>query len=497
MKPEKEELPSQKNIQNKYMDVDLDRALDLSGAGRYQVFHCAMMLAVISTVIVEMIGNAFILPAAVCDLGLSNSLRGLLTSVPNIGVILTAPVWGRAADALGRKPVLLFSTAVSGIFALVAAFMPNLISFALFKFASSLFLSCPSSLGFAYAGELMPRQKRDLAVMICNALSMLTSTFCPLLAWGILSYNWDSSPIPLRPWRVLTVVYAAPVICAAIWVTQAKESPKFLMAKGRHEEALDVLKHIYAFNTGLDKENYCVKSLKICSDHTIEYNRDSPSSEEDSLSLLKPPHLKWLVLIGFLMFGLFSLLNGLFLFVPFTLNKAVLSDKPRTVCELINQPQNQTSAVCSDTISYGTFQVTVICSLVYGTLVMLVSLSSVSKRTQLIIMYSLVGVTCIISALTTNKLLAGISMSALQITALGIGPLTAYAVEMFPTTLRGTAVGAVLMFGRVGSVVGANLAGVFLAGSCTATFYGFSGLLFLCAFLSAFLQREQTTNQVT
>lgn len=34
-------------------------------------------------------------------------------------------------------------------------------------------------------------------------------------------------------------------------------------------------------------------------------------------------------------------LNGLFLFVPDTLNKAVLSDKPRTVCELINQPQNQ------------------------------------------------------------------------------------------------------------------------------------------------------------
>ncbi|CAG9580140.1 unnamed protein product [Danaus chrysippus] len=459
MKPEKEELDVNKNMQNKYMDVDLERALDLSG------------------------------------------------------VILTAPVWGRAADALGRKPVLLFSTAVSGTLALVAAFMPNLIGFALFKFASSLFLSCPSSLGFAYAGELMPRHKRDLAVMICNALSMLTSTFCPLLAWGILSYNWDNSPIPLRPWRVLTIVYAVPVILAAIWVTQAKESPKFLMAKGKHEEALEVLKHIYAFNTGLDKENFCVKSLKICSDDTLEQNSDSPTSKEDSSSLLRPPHLKWLVLIGFLMFGLFSLnksvihdvseyficlrLNGLFLFVPDTLNKAVLSDKPRTVCELINQPQNQTSSACSDTISYGTFQVTVICSLVYGTLVMLVSLSSVSKRSQLIIMYSLVGVTCIISALTTNKLLAGISMSALQITALGIGPLTAYAVEMFPTTLRGTAVGAVLMFGRVGSVVGANLAGVFLAGSCTATFYGFSGLLFLCAFLSALLQREQTANQVT
>lgn len=42
----------------------------------------------------------------------------------------------------------------------------------------------------------------------------------------------------------------------------------------------------------------------------------------------------------------------------------------------------------------------------------------------------------------------------------------------------GTAVGGVLMFGRLGSVVGANAAGIFLAGACTATFYGFAALLF-------------------
>lgn len=43
---------------------------------------------------------------------------------------------------------------------------------------------------------------------------------------------------------------------------------------------------------------------------------------------------------------------------------------------------------------------------------------------------------------------------------------------------RGTAVGTLLMFGRVGSVVGANVAGVSLAVACSATFYGFSALLF-------------------
>lgn len=35
-----------------------------------------------------------------------------------------------------------------------------------------------------------------------------------------------------------------------------------------------------------------------------------------------------------------------------------------------------------------------------------------------------------------HRIAAGIAMSSLQITALGIGPLTAYVVDLFPTTLR-------------------------------------------------------------
>lgn len=41
------------------------------------------------------------------------------------------------------------------------------------------------------------------------------------------------------------------------------ESPKFLMITDRNEEALDVLRRVYAFNTGQPKENYPVKNIKI------------------------------------------------------------------------------------------------------------------------------------------------------------------------------------------------------------------------------------------
>lgn len=43
------------------------------------------MVAILGAAILEMIGCSFILPAAACDLNLSNSIKGIITSIPNIG----------------------------------------------------------------------------------------------------------------------------------------------------------------------------------------------------------------------------------------------------------------------------------------------------------------------------------------------------------------------------------------------------------------------------
>ncbi|CAH2040159.1 unnamed protein product, partial [Iphiclides podalirius] len=477
---------------SKNMEADLEEALEIAGFGKYQYFHCALMVVTLAAALVEMIGCSFILPSAACDLDLPDSLRGILASIPNIGVILTAPLWGRAADSLGRKPVLLLSSAIAGFLGFTAAFMPSLVTFALCKLAGSFFLSCPSSLCYAYAGELMPRKKRDKTLLVCNALLMLSASLTPILAWTILSNEWTG----LKPWRLLTTVYALPLILSSLCLTLAKESPKFLVTRGKYDEALVVLRHIYSLNSGMEQDSFCVESLKRSIDESgreIRLDTAQIDRKISALSLLRPPHLQWLALLGFLMFGLFSLLNGLYLFTPDTINKLLnpTDTAYRTICEVINLHVNKTSdGTCNDTISRDTFQIMVVATLVYGAVVMMISLSPVPKKVQLVTMFVVVGAACITSELTTNRLLAGVSMSALQMTALGIGPLTAYAVHLFPTNLRGTAVGAVLMFGRVGSVVGANAAGVFLASSCTLAFYGFSSMLFLCAALSTLLPKD-------
>ncbi|CAB3227003.1 unnamed protein product [Arctia plantaginis] len=484
-------------------EADLEDALQFAGTGKYQLFHCLIMLSTLVGAILEMIGIAFILPAAACDLNVPDGLRGILTSLPNIGIILTAPCWGRAADHLGRKPVLLGSLVVAGTMAFIASFMPNLISFAIFKFACSLFLSCPSSLGYAYVSEMLPQKRRDIAVLIINGLVNVMTVFSPGLAWLLLSYNWRYAwgLIDMRPWRLLTAVYSLPLLISALLVLSVDESPKFLMTRGKKTEALEVLKKIYKVNTGKSENTFCVKSLKSPIEKSkleLTGSRCALTTKAPSVSamaLLRAPHLKWFALTGFLMFGLFSFLNGLFLFAPDTINKVMNNPTSSgTVCQLMVENSNSTSTPqCMDEMSYQTFYIMVVTTLVYGVLVTLASVSPLSKKTLLVSMFILVGIGCLIAGLSTNRIIAGIALSSLQITALGIGPLTAYVVHLFPTTLRGTAVGAVLMFGRLGSVVGANVAGMSLSSACMATFYVFALLVFLCAALSLLLPPDHAT----
>lgn len=77
-----------------------------------------------------------------------------------------------------------------------------------------------------------------------------------------------------------------------------------------------------------------------------------------------------------------------------------------------------------------------ITTIAYAVAVLVASLLPLSKKTLLVSTFLVVGVACLMSGLITNKLVAATAMSALQLTALGIGPLTAYAVRLFPTTLR-------------------------------------------------------------
>lgn len=72
----------------------------------------------------------------------------------------------------------------------------------------------------------------------------------PGFAWPILNQTWTYELFGMifRPWRLLVAVYSVPSLVAAIGIFFLPESPKYLMAESRKDEALAILRRMYGLN---------------------------------------------------------------------------------------------------------------------------------------------------------------------------------------------------------------------------------------------------------
>ncbi|XP_069356243.1 synaptic vesicle glycoprotein 2C-like [Maniola hyperantus] len=488
-------------------EVDLEQALNVAGLGWYNIKYSLTLAMFLISVIIEPAGYSFVLPAAKCDLQMTDAQRGFIGSIPYIGIVLTSFPWGYLVDTRGRKWTIIYSSLAAGVFGVLAALMPDLISFTIFKFLSSLCIACAAAVPYSFIGEILPARYRDITLSITNAMQIFGSALVPLLAWAILPLDFrvDFGLYEFRSWRLLAIVYASSFLISAAMLSFGPESPKYLVSQGRHDESLQVLKKIYSGNNRQPAENYPVRRLKLPAQDQKEKPSFAQSLVKQTVPLLKPPYVKWMALSGTLFFGLFANLNGLYMWLPDVLNRVLTGDSAGlTACEVIAQRLNETAvkeAVCDDSITPMTFMINAIANICCAFIALGISstVRFLGKKTLVILVYLIIGLFCVFINVVTQDILFAILLSSIPLTALAVGPVNAFAVEIYPTNLRGMAISLSMMVGRIGSIVGTNVAGLLINAACEATFYFFGGMLIFCSALALLLpkSKDKTHNDVT
>jgi len=147
---------------------------------------------------------------------------------------------------------------------------------------------------FPYLGEFQPTKYREKILCWMELFWTFGIIALPLIAWIIipLDINITAHNFSFNSWNLFVCICALPSILIGIWLFFFPESPKFLIEVGEMDEALDVLRDMYYYNTGSNRENY-----PICSLRPKERGRSLNKNHSlRSLSMKKPKHLKILMM---------------------------------------------------------------------------------------------------------------------------------------------------------------------------------------------------------
>lgn len=155
---------------------------------------------------------------------------------------------GRLGDRLGRRGVLIIAAAMFLLSALGAGAAHSSALFVLARVIGGVAVGAASVMSPAYIAEVASARYRGrLATM--QQMAIITGLFCAFLSNYLLARAAGASTEPLwlgqEAWRWMFWMQALPSALFLVLLLRIPESPRYLVVKGRHAQALAVLTRLY------------------------------------------------------------------------------------------------------------------------------------------------------------------------------------------------------------------------------------------------------------
>lgn len=176
-------------------------------------------------------------------LGLTAAQIGGAGSLYIGGAVVGALVFGRLADKLGRKKLFLITLAVYTVATLATAFSPHFAFFALCRFMTGVGIGGEYAAINSAIDELIPARVRGRVNLAINGSFWIGAA----LGAGLSLVLLDPRVLgPVWGWRAGFALGAVLAIAILLVRRDVPESPRWLMAHGRADEANQVIAQIEA-----------------------------------------------------------------------------------------------------------------------------------------------------------------------------------------------------------------------------------------------------------
>ncbi|MBY0090339.1 sugar porter family MFS transporter [Priestia aryabhattai] len=179
------------------------------------------------------------LPYLSDDFNLNSFTEGLITSVLLLGAAIGAVFGGRLSDGIGRRKSIFFLSILFFISTMGCTFSPNITVMVISRFLLGIAVGGASVTVPTFLAEMSPSDRRGRMVTR-NELMIVGGQFLAFVFNAILGNLMGD----LGVWRYMLSIAVVPAIVLFFGMMKVPESPRWLVSKGRNEEALRVLQKI-------------------------------------------------------------------------------------------------------------------------------------------------------------------------------------------------------------------------------------------------------------
>jgi AAHS family 4-hydroxybenzoate transporter-like MFS transporter len=423
--------------------IDLVDFIDREPVGGFQIrllLTCAGVLF-LDGFDTQAIG--YVAPALAKEWGLTKGALGPVFSAGLFGLMIGALVFGPLADRVGRKKIIIFSTAAFGLGALATALVQDLNSLLVIRFLTGLGLGGAMPNTVAMTSEYNPQRRRATMVMIM---------FCGFSIGAALGGFLAADLIPRFGWRSVFIVGGiAPLLLLPVLVWRLPESVRFLATAGRAPERVaELLKRISPHSAFAPDARFVVHEAHLAGIPVAHLFREGRTAAT---------LLLWVVFFMSLL-DIYFLANWL---------PTVLNDLGASVSEAV---------MIGSLLQVGG---------VVGTFALGSVIDRFSFRALALVYFGAVFAVGAIGQLSHSAALVSIAIFAAGFCVVG-GQIAANALAaaFYPTSVRSSGVGWALGIGRIGSIIGPLVGGMLLAAKwSTSAVFMTAAAAALCAALAA------------
>jgi SP family sugar:H+ symporter-like MFS transporter len=178
-----------------------------------------------------------------------------VVAIALIGCAIGAATAGRIADRLGRIKVMRIAAALFAVSAVGSALPFALWDLAVWRVIGGFAIGMASVVGPAYIAEVAPAAYRGRLGSFQQAAIVIGIAVSQLVNWGLLQSAHGQQRgrlFGLEAWQVMLGVMVVPAVLYGLLSFVIPESPRFLIAVGRVEDAKKVLSEVEGRGVDLD-----------------------------------------------------------------------------------------------------------------------------------------------------------------------------------------------------------------------------------------------------